>query len=555
MIRKKIILLNAISILTLVGVGIFANWSLGQAFGTADEMTQASSMLKNHQNTDMMHDAIRGDVLGALLAATKKDQASINQATADLQEHIDNINLHVNDNKSLHVSADIDKAIEDALPELKNYTEAATKIIQLAASDAIAAEKEFSSFMESFEELEESLGNVSDLIESNIIAKNQSLAEKKQFYTAALASLMGLLLLITLLSSLKTFSWLLSPLKEMIHVMGKLTDGHLDTTIPAVDKRDEMGDMGRALQVFRDNAKQRLELEKQQRTEEEKRAQRSETVEHLTRTFDNNIGKFLESLNSATDQMRGTTTTLSALAEEGSVQSANLANTVELTLANINMVASSAEELSASIQEINQQVARSNHISQQAVEKAEAADNVIRNLQDSASKISEINLMINEIAEQINLLALNATIEAARAGEAGRGFAVVASEVKNLATQTASATSQIGSYIESTQIASDNTAAVLSEIRSTITEMSSISTAIAAAIEEQGAATQEIARSIGDVASGTQEVSHNVSGVADASSETGRAASEVDNATRSVTAQTQSLTEEVRTFLQGIKAA
>lgn len=555
MIRKKILILNALSILILVAVGLYANWALNQAFSTADEMTQASSLMKNHQNTDMMHDAIRGDVLAALLAGSQQDQSGVAQAKSDLQEHVDNIRTFVNDNKAIHVSTEITQAIDAALPNLDSYIAAAGAIIDQASKDAAAAQAQFPKFMTSFEELEESLGALSDLIESNIIAQNETLSAKRHDYTMALITLLSVLLLVTVLSSLKTISWLLNPLKHMIHVMADLTKGHLHTHIPSTDKQDEMGEMARALQVFRDNAHSHQQLEEEQRLEQEKREQRMKSMNNLTQSFDTNISNFLENLMTATEQMRGTSTSLTSLAQQGANQSTELTATINQTIENINLVASSAEELTASIQEINQQVARANHISQQAVERAENADGVIRNLQESASKISEINLMINAIAEQINLLALNATIEAARAGEAGKGFAVVASEVKNLATQTASATSQISGYIDATQQASANTASVLGQIRETIGEMSAISTAIAAAIEEQGAATAEIARSIGDVASGTQRVSSNVMGVAEASDETGRAAAHVNDASESLTQQTHTLTQEVKTFLHGIKAA
>lgn len=555
MIRKKILILNALSILILVAVGLYANWALSQAFSTADDMTQASSLMKNHQNTDMMHDAIRGDVLAALLAGSQQDQSGVAQAKSDLQEHVDNIRTFVNDNKAIHVSTEITQAIDAALPDLDSYIAAAGAIIDQASKDPTAAQAQFPKFMTSFEELEESLGALSDLIESNIIAQNEALSAKRHDYTMALITLLSVLLLVTVFSSLKTISWLLNPLKHMIHVMADLTKGHLHTHIPATDKQDEMGEMARALQVFRDNAHSRQQLEEEQRLEQEKREQRMKSMNNLTQSFDTNISNFLENLMTATEQMRGTSTSLTSLAQQGANQSTELTATINQTIENINLVASSAEELTASIQEINQQVARANHISQQAVERAENADGVIRNLQESASKISEINLMINAIAEQINLLALNATIEAARAGEAGKGFAVVASEVKNLATQTASATSQISGYIDATQQASANTASVLGQIRETIGEMSAISTAIAAAIEEQGAATAEIARSIGDVASGTQRVSSNVMGVAEASDETGRAAAHVNDASESLTQQTHTLTQEVKTFLQGIKAA
>ena len=163
--------------------------------------------------------------------------------------------------------------------------------------------------------------------------------------------------------------------------------------------------------------------------------------------------------------------------------------------------------------------------------------------------------MITDIAEQTNLLALNATIEAARAGDAGKGFAVVASEVKNLATQTANATDEIGNQIGGIQVATQKAVDAIQDIGKTIGDVNEIATSIASAVEEQSAATQEIARNVQQAAKGTDEVTTNISGVTKAAGETGQAASEILEASSGLSQQAEALRNDVRKYLAEVKAA
>ncbi len=178
----------------------------------------------------------------------------------------------------------------------------------------------------------------------------------------------------------------------------------------------------------------------------------------------------------------------------------------------------------------------------------------VQALAHTAERIGNVVQLINTIAGQTNLLALNATIEAARAGEAGKGFAVVATEVKELASQTAKATDDIGRQIGEVQAATREAVAAIQEIAKTIQEMSSISVSIAAAMEEQGAATGEIARSVQQAAHGTEQVTGSIGTVRQGAGETGAAASQVLSAAQELARHSTSLSQEVDTFLAGIKA-
>jgi methyl-accepting chemotaxis protein len=162
--------------------------------------------------------------------------------------------------------------------------------------------------------------------------------------------------------------------------------------------------------------------------------------------------------------------------------------------------------------------------------------------------------LITDIADQTNLLALNATIEAARAGDAGKGFAVVASEVKNLASQTAKATEEIGGQIGGIQTATWESVEAIRHIGKTIGEINEVAVAIAAAVEEQGAATREIARNVEQAAMGTQEVTANIAVVTQASGETGQAANQMLEVSSEMARQSKILKNKVKKFLAQVRS-
>jgi methyl-accepting chemotaxis protein len=346
------------------------------------------------------------------------------------------------------------------------------------------------------------------------------------------------------------------PVNGLTAVMGRLADKDWSVEVPARDRGDEIGEMARAVQVFKENGMEisRLEAEQanqKQRAEEEKR----KLLSQLANDFQASVGAVCETLAGSAQELQALANQMVHAVEETNSSAQAVAAASEQAAANVQTVASSAEEMASSIREISQQVAHSTQITGHAVQEVAQTNARVEQLAQAADRIGEIVRMITDIASKTNLLALNATIEAARAGEAGKGFAVVASEVKTLANQTAKATEEIGGQVAAIQGSTGEAVTAMRSIGSTIAKVNEIAQSIAAAVEEQTAATGEIARNTQEASTGTKQVTSNISSVTDTAKNTGQAAQHVLQASGDLAKQAERLRQEVAAFVSKVRAA
>jgi methyl-accepting chemotaxis protein len=346
-----------------------------------------------------------------------------------------------------------------------------------------------------------------------------------------------------------------TPIRSLTQAMRRLAERDYEIELAGIERGDEIGEMSRAVSVFRESMIAGDRLTEEKAAEQGRKERRALAVEGLIEQFEKSVTESLHTLAAASGELNATAQSMSSTAEQGSSKAASVASLSGDASTNVQTVASATEELSTSISEISRQVAESSSIAGAAVAEADRTNGEVQALADAAQRIGDVVALITGIAEQTNLLALNATIEAARAGEAGRGFAVVAAEVKNLATQTAKATEEITGQVAAIQGATRSSVTAIQSIGTTIQRVNEIAAAIAAAVEQQGAATREIARNVQQASQGTSEVSRNIAGVSQAAGETGAAAGEVLDSAKMLARLSDDLKRDVDRFVGDLRAA
>jgi methyl-accepting chemotaxis protein len=345
------------------------------------------------------------------------------------------------------------------------------------------------------------------------------------------------------------------PMSVITERMAALADGEVDVEVPFLGEGHEVGQLARALHVFKLSRRKTEELTAAQQSEQTAKLRRQERLERIVGDFHQRTTRIIEAVARAAEQVQAHARNLAQMANHSRSNVAVVSHAASETTSNVQAVAGAAEELSAAVGDVNRRVVKATDTVRRAVDTTDRTNATMHGLVDAAKRIGTIVQVIQDIASQTNLLALNATIEAARAGEAGKGFAVVASEVKSLANQTTKATEEIETQVGAIQAETERAVEAISNIGTTVDEMSEMSTAIATAMEEQGATTQEIARNIGQVADSTKEVSSNIAGVSSAAENTSHAAGELQKASDELRSQASVLEQEMKGFLGEMRAA
>ncbi|MGD9637660.1 MAG: methyl-accepting chemotaxis protein [Alphaproteobacteria bacterium] len=410
------------------------------------------------------------------------------------------------------------------------------------------------SYFTAYEPIKDSRGEIVGIYFVGLLQSDFLGIINKTINDLVLISLVTVIVITLLLTIF--FKKQLKVMLDLNNVMGDISNGDFNIKVPGQSRYDEIGDMARAVEVFKENGIKTKELEEAQKQAEIRAAKEKKEMMHkMADDFEKAVMGIVDAVSAAATEMNSTAENMSAISEETAQQATAVAAASEQAAANVQTVAAAAEELSNSIAEISRQVTEESAIARQAVEEVHTTNAVVGGLVQSAQRISEVVELITDIANQTNLLALNATIEAARAGDAGKGFAVVASEVKNLANQTARATEDISNQISDVQGKTNQAVSAITNIGSVIDKIDEISAAIASAVEQQGAATSEISRNVEQASQGTAEVSNNIVGVTQAAGEAGSAANQVLTASKELAQKSVLLRDEVKNFIVKIRAS
>lgn len=396
-------------------------------------------------------------------------------------------------------------------------------------------------------------------IVSDILGQKSHEASQGLQQTMGLTRLMSIIAaILTVLTTLGAATFIIfmisRPLQILVATTNRLVEKDWGVDVAGATRGDEIGQMAKALLLFRDNGIENEKLVAAQKVEDEKRLERVRKIEALVETFRKESSDVLVAFENATDKMGESSVTMSSIADETNKLSEEVSESARSAGDNVNNVAAATSELTFSIQEISQQLSSTNSMARSVKDVSVNTVEKMKILENSAAEIGNVIGIISDIAEQTNLLALNATIEAARAGEAGKGFAVVANEVKTLASETAAATEQVRSQIA--RIQGDTTEAVdfIEKISESIEKLNENVTAIAAAMEEQTSATQEISRNVTEASNGTGVVVQNIKDVSEATRKTQSTSKTVSDIAQQIADRSQNLKNSIGTFINNIQS-
>lgn len=488
------------------------------------------------------------------MSANDADRAKLRLRAEELPAHLEAAGSAVRGYARIadgSAGADL-KSVQELLD---GYREAAKQAAEMAMTDAAMATMMMVEADESFQVLSAKvsvLKSKANEVASGVYGKLLHDIDRAFVIFCAIAGLAVLLGGILTLVAARTIAL---PIRGLTDIMVRFAKGDLSAEVPDGTRRDEIGDMAKAVQVFKTGEMERRELELTKADRAEKDQKKRQQLLALTTDFETRVGSLMRYLEAASNDMKATAGEMAGNSQRTSRQSEAAAATSTLTAENVQAVAAASEQLAQSANEMTERANHSASIAVRAVQGAKEADEAVKAMAIAADRIGQVVKLIDGIAAQTNLLALNATIEAARAGEAGRGFAVVAAEVKALATQTAAATEEIVQQVEHIRVTTNHAVNTINEIGQTIVEVDSVAGQIAGAVTQQLAATQEIAERACNAALNTQSTSDSIQELRSAANSADATAAALLTTSDKLADHSSQLKNTVDVFLAGVAAA
>ena len=344
------------------------------------------------------------------------------------------------------------------------------------------------------------------------------------------------------------------PLSAITTTTERVAGGDFDLVVPHCGRRDEIGALAGAIEVFKQAMRRNQELNRKVVDEAAEREARARHIEATVESFRGSVDDVLKMLSDNSGSMRHVAQAISRTATDASGQADTAAGASHQAAANVAAVAGAAEELAAALAETGRQVTQAANVVKDADAKTGRSVAEIDGLAAASERIGQVITLIQAVAEQTNLLALNATIEAARAGDAGRGFAVVAQEVKSLAGQTAKATSEIAEQIAAIQSSTKGAVEAVREIGSSMRGINDVTSAIASAVEQQGVATREISQNAQMAAQVNETLATNIASVNQAITQTKGQSGTVLSASEQLAGEADRLARAVAKFFEDLRA-
>ncbi|OOV98013.1 methyl-accepting chemotaxis protein [Pseudomonas sp. MF6394] len=533
-IKLRLVLLIATGLLTALIMSLAGYLGNTRMADAVQDNDVSMTVLRNHMEADMMHDALRADVLSAMLVGLGKSTSTPAEVNSSIKEHAEHFREVLAENLKLPLDASIKASLEKIKPSLDTYISAGERIVALALENPEAARGELQTFNAAFSQLEEQMAALSELIENNTQLTSTGTRQTISNANWTLIIVLGASLLLLLAQGRWVTLSIMGPLRTASHIAQSIAHGNLSEPIVEPKNQDEASALIRSLATMQRDLRGMIEVVR--------------SNAHGVNGMSERLSQGCHEVAGSSQQQSVAASTMAAAASEMTASIEEITRHAQRALD----MASQAETLAKDGgRVIHQVVSDMDGIARSAQQSAQ----VIRTLDKESEAIYSIIQVIKGIADQTNLLALNAAIEAARAGEQGRGFAVVADEVRSLAGRTSASTQEIASMVGSIQ---QNTRAAVISMEEGVAQVDkgmAVTAEVERAIREILQATlsttelvNDISRTISEQSLASNEIAHQVERIAGMSESNSRVIAGTASTTDELSSLAGQLSQSVDRF-------